>query len=135
MTQGVDLVGQTGSALKTIVGSISEISGYIEEIAKSGDEQSKGLGTINDAVGEIDHATQQNAAMFEETTSAAHALAHRAQSLALSMSKFDIGVDMNKGASAYADILAPVATPAAATVVNGIPGTLPSGSNDDWREF
>ena len=135
VTQGVDLVGQTGSALKTIVGSISEISGYIEEIAKSGDEQSKGLGTINDAVGEIDHATQQNAAMFEETTSAAHALAHRAQSLALSMSKFDIGVDMNKGASAYADILAPMTKPAVAVAANGASGAIQSTSNDDWREF
>lgn len=94
VTHGVELVGQTGDALKKIVGSIKEISDYIGEIAQAGDEQSKGLAQINGAVNQIDHVTQQNAAMFEETTSASHGLAQRAGSLAQTIAHFSFGSDI-----------------------------------------
>ncbi|MBR9765019.1 MAG: PAS domain-containing protein [Rhodobacteraceae bacterium] len=91
VSRGVELVGVTGETLKKIVSSISEISDYIAEIAQAGKEQSIGLNQVNSAVNQIDHVTQQNAAMFEETTSASHALAQRANSLAETIGHFRVG--------------------------------------------
>lgn len=89
--QGVDLVDRTGAALSAIVTSVAEISSRIAEIATSAREQSAGLNEINIAVNELDHVTQQNAAMFEETTAASHALTSEADSLANAVAKFRLG--------------------------------------------
>ncbi|MBV7378804.1 methyl-accepting chemotaxis protein [Maritimibacter dapengensis] len=89
--RGVELVGQTGTALKGIVDAVTEISRNVAEIAESAREQSSGLGEINAAVNQLDQVTQQNAAMFEETTAASHALTREAESLAITMARFDTG--------------------------------------------
>lgn len=89
--QGVDLVDKTGSALASIVSSVSEISERVAEIASSAREQSSGLNEINVAMNELDQVTQQNAAMFEETTAASHALTSEADSLATAVAAFNLG--------------------------------------------
>ena len=88
--QGVELVDKTGAALSAIVHSISEISNRVSTIATSAREQSSGLAEINSAVNELDHVTQQNAAMFEETTAASHALTSEADALAKAVARFKI---------------------------------------------
>ncbi|MBW6506794.1 MAG: PAS domain-containing protein, partial [Rhodobacteraceae bacterium] len=72
--RGVDLVGQAGAALGHIVTSVSDIAGRVDAIAGSAQEQAAGLAEINTAVNQLDQVTQQNAAMFEQTTAASHAL-------------------------------------------------------------
>ncbi|WP_223274748.1 methyl-accepting chemotaxis protein [Tateyamaria sp. syn59] len=89
--QGVDLVDRTGTALAAIVSSVDDISNRVAEIASSARQQSAGLNEINAAVNELDHVTQQNAAMFEETTAASHALTGEADALAEAVAKFNIG--------------------------------------------
>lgn len=91
--QGVDLVDRTGAALSEIVTSVSEISERVASIAGAAREQSVGLNEINAAVNDLDHVTQQNAAMFEETTAASHALTSEADALASAVSQFDLGGD------------------------------------------
>jgi methyl-accepting chemotaxis protein len=87
---GVELVDKTGEALSSIVASVSEVSKRIATIAASAREQSTGLNEINSAVNELDHVTQQNAAMFEETTAASHALTQEANALAQAVSNFKL---------------------------------------------
>ncbi|MEP0963630.1 MAG: methyl-accepting chemotaxis protein [Roseobacter sp.] len=89
---GVDLVDKTGEALSAIVTSVSEISKRVSTIAASSREQSVGLNEINSSVNDLDHVTQQNAAMFEETTAASHALTSEADSLASVVARFDVGL-------------------------------------------
>ena len=89
--RGVELVGQAGEALGQIVESVSNISTHVSEIAVSANEQSSGLAEINTAVNQLDQVTQQNAAMFEETTAASHALTREAETLSNTMSRFQIG--------------------------------------------
>jgi methyl-accepting chemotaxis protein len=86
--QGVELVDKTGAALAAIVSSVSEISKRVANIAASAREQSTGLNEINMAVNDLDHVTQQNAAMFEETTAASHALTSEADALAAAVARF-----------------------------------------------
>ena len=88
---GVDLVGQTGIALEKIVTSVAEVSTLVESIAGSAQEQSVALGEVNSAVNDMDRVTQQNAAMVEESTAAAHALTNEAQELTRLVRQFDIG--------------------------------------------
>ncbi|WP_425052494.1 methyl-accepting chemotaxis protein [Psychromarinibacter sp. S121] len=89
--RGVDLVGQAGDALKSIVTGVVEMSRHVAEIATSSQSQSTGLAEINAAVGELDQVTQQNAAMFEEATAAGHALTREADLLTQAMAKFRTG--------------------------------------------
>lgn len=89
--RGVDLVGRAGEALGEIFESVSNISNHVSEIAISSSEQSSGLAEINTAVNQLDQVTQQNAAMFEETTAASHALTREAETLSNTMSRFQTG--------------------------------------------
>lgn len=86
--RGVSLVDQTGEALKSIVGDVSKIANHMSEIETSAKEQSSGISEINLSVAELDQATQQNAAMFEETTAANHSLTQEASTLKSIVSQF-----------------------------------------------
>ncbi len=113
--RGVELVGQTGAALENIVSSVSEIDQKVSEIAVSAREQSSGLAEINEAVNQLDQVTQQNAAMFEQTTAASHALTREAENLNETTSRFHIGHDApGKGKQGNIVAMSPENTPATA---------------------
>ena len=86
--RGVSLVDKAGNALKSIVTEVEEISVHVSEIAASAKEQSTGITEINHAVHQLDTATQQNAAMFEETTAASQVLAAEATTLSRTVGAF-----------------------------------------------
>lgn len=88
VASGVDLVGRTGEALTRIVESVGKISGLVEEIAQSSQEQSTGLEEINVAVNQLDQVTQENAAMVEESTAATHAMRSEADRLTEILTSF-----------------------------------------------
>ncbi|TLX05558.1 PAS domain-containing methyl-accepting chemotaxis protein [Rhizobium sp. MHM7A] len=85
---GVGLVGQTGQALEEIVAQVGDIDGNVEAIVRATKEQAIGLKEINQAVNTMDQATQQNAAMVEESTAASHSLAREAETLRVLLAKF-----------------------------------------------
>ena len=91
VTRGVGLVGKTGDALRDIVRSVVEISRHVSTIAASAREQSTGISEINTAIALLDQATQQNAAMVEETTAASMTLAGEASQLSRTVAHFTIG--------------------------------------------
>lgn len=72
--RGAGLIVDAGSALGGIVERISGIDGLLSEIAVGSEDQAEGLGQVNQAVGQLDRVTQQNAAMVEEATAAANSL-------------------------------------------------------------
>jgi len=96
--QGVELVDKTGSSLSLIVEVVSEISQRITAIAISSKEQASGINEINTAVNQLDQVTQQNAAMFEETSAASHSLRSEADALAAAVAKFQSGNTTGKEA-------------------------------------
>ncbi len=87
---GAELVGQMGTALGDIVTSVTEISSYVTGIAGTVQEQSNNLVEINASMAQLDRVTQQNVAMFEETTAASHALTSEARSLSETTSTFKV---------------------------------------------
>ena len=139
--QGVELVDRTGTALASIVTSISEISNRVSNIATSSREQSSGLAEINTAVNELDHVTQQNAAMFEETTAASHALTSEADALAKAVSRFKMdGIHIAKTKRPVRNTPAQATAPrpaeaAPVTQGNAAVAIDAQPSSDGWEEF
>ncbi|WP_299867957.1 methyl-accepting chemotaxis protein [uncultured Roseobacter sp.] len=141
--QGVDLVDKTGSALASIVSSVSEISKRVSTIATSAREQSAGLNEINTAVNELDHVTQQNAAMFEETTAASHALTTEADALAAAVARFKLDFAKVEKPAAPVKESAPSAEPATPRAAGATHGNaaLKVETEEDvdldsgWEEF
>jgi methyl-accepting chemotaxis protein len=74
VTEGVQLVGQTGQALQRILERVESMSEIVLAISVSAQEQATGLSEVNTAVNQMDQVTQQNAAMVEQTTAAAYSL-------------------------------------------------------------
>ncbi len=88
---GVALVGETGTALRGIIRSVTDIASHVSAIAASASEQSSSLSEINAAMGQLDRTTQQNAAMVEQTTAASQLLDAEARALAELMERFRVG--------------------------------------------
>ena len=91
VSAGVERVGRTREALQRIIARVAEINTQVNAIAASARDQAEGLGEVNATMGEMDRVVQQNAAMVEETTAAAHALRNEAQELAQRVDMFEIG--------------------------------------------
>ena len=90
VSAGVERVGRTREALQRIIARVAEIDAQVNAIAASARDQALGLGEVNTTMGEMDRVVQQNAAMVEETTAAAHALRNETQELADRVDLFQI---------------------------------------------
>lgn len=88
---GVDLVGETGKALARIVEKVAELNAVVCDIAASAKEESTALQQVNVALNQMDQVTQQNAAMVEQTTAAAHSLNNESEELVRLMASFKVG--------------------------------------------
>ncbi|NSX56340.1 methyl-accepting chemotaxis protein [Parasulfitobacter algicola] len=139
VNRGVDLVGETGEALRQMVGSISDVATQVSEIAVSSQEQSSGLDEINTAVNQLDQVTQQNVAMFEETTAASHALTKGAEELKRTVSKFQTGAKTIKPVQlSTPPKVEPKPVVARKTMAfdgNAALSELPMDDDDDWQDF
>jgi methyl-accepting chemotaxis protein len=81
VVEGVALVGEAGDALNRILAHVSSIDRLASDIAASAKEEATGIREVNAAVNQMDQATQQNAVMVEETSSASHMLADQSEEL------------------------------------------------------
>jgi len=87
---GVRQVEDAGKTMKEIVDSVQRVGDIIGEITAASSEQSGGIGQVNQAVGDIDRMTQQNAALVEESAAAAESLREQAARLAQVVGQFRI---------------------------------------------
>lgn len=78
---GVGLANESGAALTDIESLITAVNTLVQDIATSASEQSIGLSEINASVHQLDQVTQQNAAMFEESSAAVTVLIQQARTL------------------------------------------------------
>jgi methyl-accepting chemotaxis protein len=90
VSSGSQLVNATGETLHRIAGQVVEISGVVDQIASGANEQFIALKQLNTAVGDMDNATQQNAAMAEQATAASHSLSQEAENLAALIARFKV---------------------------------------------
>lgn len=85
---GVNQVARAGQTMAGIVDSIRRVSDLIHDISQAATEQSRGIQQVGDAVSQMDHVTQQNAALVEESAAAAESLRMQAQQLVEAVAVF-----------------------------------------------
>jgi methyl-accepting chemotaxis protein len=143
---GVELVSETGHALKTIETYIVTMNQHMDSIATSAREQSVGLAEVNTAVNQMDQVTQQNAAMVEETNAAGATLANEAGRLRELVGQFQLGGKATPkmipgkptSLTVASDRHRPVASPVrrmANSVAKAFGGGQTAIATDNWEEF
>ena len=78
---GSRLVTGAGHTMSDIVSSSQRVAQIVSEITQVTTEQAQGLELVNMAIGGIDQATQQNAALVEQAAAAAESLKDQTRSL------------------------------------------------------
>ena len=86
--EGSNLVEDAGRTMQDIVQSVGQVTEVIEQIRSAAQDQREGIELISKAMAGIDSATQQNAAMVEESTAGAMSLAEEAQHLRQAIAQF-----------------------------------------------
>ncbi len=137
--QGSHLVDQAGTTMAEVVESIRRVTDLMGEISAASHEQDQGVGQIGDAVHQMDQATQQNAALVEESAAAAASLQTQAQQLVGSVAVFKLN-----GSEEARELASAPAAPAANAPQLRKPAPLPApvdapsartGTDDDWQTF
>jgi len=143
---GVSLVVNAGHSLGEIVEKIQSIDMNIRAIAVSVKEQCGALTEISEAVTVMDHGTQQNAAMVEQTTATTHGLANEALALFELISRFKLDTT----AASHAEVLHKPAAETASRSIAPSParvhrltanaggvsrGPVAAASAQSWSEF
>ncbi|MEY2953347.1 MAG: hypothetical protein RLZZ401_1434, partial [Pseudomonadota bacterium] len=93
--QGSALVNQAGITMTEVVTSIRRVTDIMGEISAASFEQSAGVAQVGEAVNQMDHATQQNAALVEQMAAAAASLKAQAQDLVQVVSVFQLAPAKN----------------------------------------
>jgi methyl-accepting chemotaxis protein len=160
---GTKLVDQAGATMEQVVTSIRRVTDIMGEITTASHEQSGGIEQVNQAIGQMDEATQQNAALVEESAAAATSMQEQAiklaqvvsvfkldQSAALHIARQPAASALKKPAAKLArpaariepviakgPVKPPRAKPAAAATTAAAPAAKRAtvASSDDWEEF
>ena len=159
--QGTALVDQAGATMSEVVTAIKRVNDIMGEISAASTEQSTGVAQVGEAVTQMDQATQQNAALVEESAAAAESLKGQAQQLVQAVAVFKLGHGSAHVVAAPAATVKPAAAahaverrgpnratnvtrpnfvakpkPAAAADAHVIKApALKTGTGDDWTSF
>ncbi|MCS3358883.1 methyl-accepting chemotaxis protein [Xanthomonas translucens] len=71
---GTQMAEEAGARMGEVVGSVSDVAEIMRSIAEASREQAGEIGQISSAIAQMDGNTQQNAALAEEASAAAHSL-------------------------------------------------------------
>jgi methyl-accepting chemotaxis protein len=88
--QGTALVDQAGTTMQEVVASIKRVTDIMGEISAASNEQSTGVAQVGEAITQMDQATQQNAALVEESAAAADSLKMQAEQLVQAVAVFKL---------------------------------------------
>ena len=86
--EGANLVKDAGQTMQEIVSAVRRVADTVSEISVASREQATGVGQISEAIADMDHSTQQNAALVEESAAAAQSLRMQASQLVQAVSVF-----------------------------------------------
>ncbi|MBS7350181.1 MAG: MCP four helix bundle domain-containing protein [Comamonas sp.] len=113
--QGTQLADRTGSSMTEMLQAIRRVTDIMGEISAASREQSAGVSQVGEAITQMDQATQQNAALVEESAAAADNLRHQAAELVQAMSVFRTAQGHGSAAPMHTRSPAPAAAAQAST--------------------
>ena len=110
---GSQLVDRAGETMTEVVGAIRRVTDLVGEITAASAEQSEGVSQVADAITQMDTATQQNAALVEESAAAADSLQRQSGDLVQAVARFRTAGGATWAAPALqsAPVNAPLAAP------------------------
>lgn len=123
--QGTSLVDQAGATMHEIVTSIKRVTDIMGEISSASTEQSAGVAQVGEAITQMDRATQQNAALVEQSAAAAESLKGQAAQLVQAVAVFRLGA--GEAQRALAPAAASAAAKPAARSASSFSAAKPSG--------
>ncbi len=88
---GTAEVQEAARNMQAIVSAVERATHIMREISAASDEQAHGIGQVNQAIGQMDSTTQQNAALVEEAAAASASLEAQARHLNDAVAIFRIG--------------------------------------------
>jgi methyl-accepting chemotaxis protein len=88
--QGSAQVDRAGATMEEVVRAIQRVTEIVNEISLASQEQRTGVGQVGGAITQMDQATQQNAALVEQSAAAAESLRHQAQQLVDAVAVFKL---------------------------------------------
>ena len=106
VSEGTNLVNESGAVLVEIVDSVKRVKDVVAAIALSSQEQSAGIEMVNKAVAVMDSSTQQNGALVEQASAAAEAMTEQAAALTQLIARYNVGVEHFEH-----DVVAPAVKP------------------------
>jgi methyl-accepting chemotaxis protein len=131
--EGSDLIQQVSHSLDAIGAGTTQMQSTIVDIARAAGEQVQAIEMVNASLSSIDSATQQNAALVDQTSAAADGMRHQASDLTQLMSRFKVAQQQAAGVSATSR-----RSSAHASVPSKKQAALPSpkkASSEEWGEF
>jgi methyl-accepting chemotaxis protein len=87
---GAKVVKGAGDTMNELVANAQRINSLLSEISTAASEQSAGVGQVGSALNDLDHMTQQNASLVEQTATAGSALKAQAQDLVHEVAQFKL---------------------------------------------
>lgn len=85
---GARQVQHAGATMQQIVDAVQRVSDMIGEVAAGAADQSARIQAVNGSVSKLDHMTQQNAALVEQSAAAAESLREQSQLLSGAVAQF-----------------------------------------------
>ena len=148
---GAKLVNEAGATMTEIVGSIQRVTDIMGEITAASREQTAGIEQINQAITDMDNATQQNAALVEEAAAAAESLKEQAANLSQAVAVFNTGgtqMTLQSGASKLSaqssrsvSLSTKISTPSTSKNQRAVTAPMPrrpaiaATAGSEWEEF
>lgn len=126
---GSSQVQEAGTTMHEIVQAVTRVTDIMGEIATASDEQSKGIEQVGLAVSQMDGVTQQNAALVEESATAAASLETLAGQLRHAVDVFRLNSTQQAGHQAPSGNNTP---PRLTGTRKALPATA---SHDNWETF
>ncbi len=142
---GSALVDRAGKTMDTIVASVRQVADIMSEITAASQEQRTGIEHVNQAIGQMDEMTQQNAALVEEAAAAAESMRDQTVRLTDAMHVFKLAHDAVAVSGAMPGAGVPVSAMQAVRrhapprrrpeTPKIAPKKIAADSADDWETF
>ncbi|QNI04658.1 HAMP domain-containing protein [Halomonas sp. SH5A2] len=126
---GTERVNQAGKTMQDLVAAVQRVSDIMDEIAAASEEQSNGIGQVNQAVAQMDQVVQQNAELVQQASFSANELEDEAGRLREAVERFRVAESLT----------APVSKPRSATSLPAKPARSAAPASaataDEWEAF
>lgn len=134
---GTQRVNHAGKTMQDLVAAVQRVNDIMDEIAAASEEQSNGIGQVNQAVAQMDQVVQQNAQLVQQAARSANELESEAARLREAVERFHVTPALAEGKQESGYAMRPRAlqqVPAAQTpAAKKIPAR--NTAVDEWETF